>query len=105
MDDEEKGFVLSIVRGFHKNIQRIDKKDINQYKTIQELQDMLSTLGDSKSEKREKIKRVGTRWVGGKDYGKGGRSGGPQDPKRKEGGKYYWDKINKIDLDKRIDDE
>jgi hypothetical protein len=57
----ERGFVSSLVRHFHRNVQRLQKKDINQYKTLKQLQDALSTLGTSKSQMKKKVKREGTK--------------------------------------------
>jgi hypothetical protein len=58
---EERGFVLSLTKHFNKNIQRLQKKDINQYKTLKQLQDALSTLGTSKSQMKKKVKREGAK--------------------------------------------
>jgi len=44
----------NIVEQFHKNVQRIKNKDINSYKTIQDLQDVLDEIGFSKRQKRRK---------------------------------------------------
>lgn len=60
---QESGFVLSLVRHFHQNVQRLQKKDINQYKTLQQLQDDLSKIGKSEGEKERKIKRDGAHVV------------------------------------------
>jgi len=59
--DNKEDFMIvsSLLNKFHTNSQRLEKKDINQYKTIQELIDSLSKLTKSKGEQKREIKREG----------------------------------------------
>lgn len=54
-DYHENG-VLNLVQEFHKNSQRLQKKDINQYKTVKELDDVIRKL--PKSKKEEKLEGI-----------------------------------------------
>jgi len=60
---EERGFVLSLTKHFHRNVQRLQKKDINQYKKLEELQAALKEIGKSKGEQEREIKREGAHVV------------------------------------------
>jgi hypothetical protein len=59
--NENRDLVLSLVSKFHKNYQRLEKKDINQYKTVGDLLTVLSSLKQSKGEEKREIKREGAR--------------------------------------------
>jgi hypothetical protein len=48
--------ILDAVKLYHKNIQRLEKKDINQYKTVQDLVNDVSSLGKSQTTKRKEKK-------------------------------------------------
>ncbi len=50
--------LTELIQSFHKNAQRLEKKDINQYKTLDDLNDTLEDLGPSNKQKREKNKEV-----------------------------------------------
>ena len=50
--------ITDLVSKFHKSVQRLEKKDINQYKTLDELDDTLEKLGATSKEKRQKKKEV-----------------------------------------------
>ena len=50
--------LTELIQSFHKNVQRLEKKDINQYKTLDDLNDTLEDLGPSNKQKREKNKEV-----------------------------------------------
>jgi hypothetical protein len=50
-DYHENG-IVGLVDKFHKNAQRLSKKDINQYKTVKELDETLENAGLSRREKR-----------------------------------------------------
>lgn len=52
-DYHENG-VINLVQKFHQNVQRLQKKDINQYKTVKELDNVLSALPETKREKKLK---------------------------------------------------
>lgn len=43
-NNQQHGYVLTLTKHFHKNVQKLQKKDINQYKTLDELQEALSKL-------------------------------------------------------------
>jgi hypothetical protein len=62
MSDEGKKIyvdtITDLVSKFHKSVQRLEKKDINQYKTLDELDDTLEKLGATSKEKRQKKKEV-----------------------------------------------
>ena len=62
MSDERKKIyvdtITDLVSKFHKSVQRLEKKDINQYKTLDELDDTLEKLGATSKEKRQKKKEV-----------------------------------------------
>lgn len=58
-NNEQIDVVLSVTKKFHQNQQRLQKKDINQYKTIDELVNVLKVVGKSKGEQERKIKREG----------------------------------------------
>ena len=48
--------ILNAVKSFHANKQRLKKKDINQYTSVSDLNNILSQLGDtSKEAKKKKI--------------------------------------------------
>lgn len=47
---------VKLVKSFHKNQKRLSKKDINQYKSFQDLEKDLSSLGVTQKEKRSKEK-------------------------------------------------
>jgi hypothetical protein len=48
--------ITDLVSKFHKNVQRLEKKDIYQYKSLDELVAALEKLGPSLRQKREKEK-------------------------------------------------
>ena len=50
--------LTDLIQSFHKNVQRLEKKDINQYKTLDELDDAIEKLGATSKEKRQKKKEV-----------------------------------------------
>jgi hypothetical protein len=50
--------ITDLVSKFHKSVQRLEKKDINQYETLDELDDTLEKLGATSKEKRQKKKEV-----------------------------------------------
>ena len=50
--------LTDLIQSFHKNAQRLEKKDINQYKTLDDLNDTLEDLGPSNKQEREKNKEV-----------------------------------------------
>lgn len=52
-DYHENG-VIGVVTRFHQNVQRLQKKDINQYKTVKELDNALNALPETKREKKLK---------------------------------------------------
>jgi hypothetical protein len=56
---QDMGVVLSVATRFHQNVQRLQKKDINQYKTVDELVDAVVKIGKSKGEQEREIKREG----------------------------------------------
>ena len=58
---EDRNLVLSLASKFHKNSQRLEKKDINQYKTVGELLTALGSLKQSKGEEKREIKREGAK--------------------------------------------
>ena len=62
-NNEDVGIISSLIKNFHKNNQRLDKKDINQYKTISELLDDLNKLKPSRAEERKQIKREGAETI------------------------------------------
>jgi hypothetical protein len=62
-NQEDIGDILTVTTRFHQNIQRLQKKDINQYKTVNELAEALIKIGKSKGEKERRIKREGAKVV------------------------------------------
>jgi hypothetical protein len=44
--------IVDIVTKFHKNVQRLAKKDINQYRTVKELDNTIESLPETKREKK-----------------------------------------------------
>jgi hypothetical protein len=63
--DEEK--VYSLIAIFHKNVQRLKNKDINSYRSIEDLEAVLSNLGKSNREKRAEVKAEGAKKIGGNE--------------------------------------
>jgi hypothetical protein len=51
--------LIPTVEAFHKNQQRLDKKDINQYKSLKELENTIKDLPESKTKQKERIKSEG----------------------------------------------
>jgi len=60
---EDMETVLLLTKKFHSNQQRLEKKDINQYKTISDLLNSLNKIGKSKGEERRQIKREGAETI------------------------------------------
>lgn len=60
-DGSDPQKVLDLVARFHKNTQRLQKRDINQYQTTQELEGALERLGDtSKNQQRKNVQKNST---------------------------------------------
>ena len=53
MRQEHIEMIISLTRQFHQNKQRLEKKDIYQYKAIEDLKDALDDLGQTRSQKRK----------------------------------------------------
>ena len=53
MRQEHIEMIISLTRQFHQNKQRLEKKDIYQYKAVEDLQDALDALGQTRSQKRK----------------------------------------------------
>jgi len=50
--------LTELIQSFHKNIQRLEKKDINQYKSLDDVETAIKSLGATVKQKREKKKEV-----------------------------------------------
>ena len=50
--------LTDLIQSFHKNIQRLEKKDINQYKSLDDVETAIKSLGATVKQKREKKKEV-----------------------------------------------
>ena len=50
--------LTELIQSFHKNIQRLKQKDINQYKSLDDVEAAIEKLGPSSKQKREKSKEV-----------------------------------------------
>jgi hypothetical protein len=50
--DYHQNGVLNLVQEFHRNVQRLRKKDINQYKTVKELDNAIQALPKTKREEK-----------------------------------------------------
>ena len=53
MRQEHIEMIISLTRQFHQNKQRLEKKDIYQYKAVGDLKDAIDNLGQTRSEKRK----------------------------------------------------
>lgn len=50
--------LTDLIQSFHKNVQRLEKKDINQYKSLDDVEAAIEKLGATSKEKRQKKKEV-----------------------------------------------
>ena len=50
--------LTELIQSFHKNIQRLKQKDINQYKSLDDVEAAIEKLGATSKEKRQKKKEV-----------------------------------------------
>ena len=53
MREEHVGDIISLTKKFHQNKQRLEKKDIYQYRAYEDLKDALDALGQTRSQKRK----------------------------------------------------
>jgi len=53
--------LVPTIRAFHENQPRFEKKDINQYKTLKELEDAVKALPESKTKEKARVKSEGSK--------------------------------------------
>jgi hypothetical protein len=53
--------LVPTIQAFHTNQQRLEKKDINQYKSLKELEDAVKALPESKTKEKARVKSEGSK--------------------------------------------
>lgn len=56
LKNESVDEIINLISKFHKNQQRLDKKDIFQYNSVEELRETLNSLGETRKERKDKEK-------------------------------------------------